>query len=72
MKAKKLIEITILGALLLILTGCSSDKAQMLQQLETLEQQNRSGQAMLNDTLAESLVSAGPRKGTIRRSGDGK
>ena len=63
MIAKKLIEITILGALLLILTGCSGDKAQMLQQLETLEQQNRSGEAMLNDSLAESLVSYFDRHG---------
>lgn len=36
--------------------GCSGDKAQMLQQLEQLEQRNRSGEAMLNDSLAESLV----------------
>ena len=63
MNAKKLIGITILGALLLFLTGCSSDKAQMLQQLETLEQQNRSGEAMLNDSLAESLVSYFDRHG---------
>ena len=38
-----------------LLTGCSGDKAKMLQQLEQLEQQNRSGEAMLNDSLAESL-----------------
>lgn len=63
MKAKKLIEITILGALLLILMGCSGDKAQMLQQLVQLEQQNRSGQPMLNDSLAESLVSYFDRHG---------
>lgn len=63
MIAKKLIGITVLGALLLILTGCSGDKAQMLQQLETLEQQNRSGEAMLNDSLAESLVSYFDRHG---------
>ena len=63
MNAKKLIGITILGALLLILMGCSGDKAQMLQQLETLEQQNRSGEAMLNDSLAESLVSYFDRHG---------
>ncbi len=63
MNAKKLIEITILGALLLILMGCSGDKAQMLQQLEQLEQQNRSGEAMLNDSLAESLVSYFDRHG---------
>lgn len=63
MNAKKLIGIIILGALLLFLTGCSGDKAQMLQQLETLEQQNRSGEAMLNDSLAESLVSYFDRHG---------
>ncbi len=63
MIAKKLIGITILGALLLFLTGCSSDKAQMLQQLETLEQQNRSGETMQNDSLAESLVSYFDRHG---------
>lgn len=60
---KRLIGMIVVGALLLILTGCSSDKAQMLQQLETLEQQNRSGQAMLNDTLAESLVNYFDRHG---------
>lgn len=63
MNAKKLIGIIILGALLLILTGCSGDKAQMLQQLETLEQQNRSGETMLNDSLAENLVSYFDRHG---------
>ena len=41
---------------LAVLTGCSGDKAQMLQQLEALEQQNHSGQPMLNDSLAEDLV----------------
>ena len=50
------------GALLL-LTGCSGDKEQMLQQLEGLEQQNRSGQPMLNDSLAESLVNYFDRHG---------
>jgi hypothetical protein len=44
------------GAVVL-LAGCGSDKAQMLQQLEQLEQQNRSGEPMLNDSLAEDLVS---------------
>ena len=63
MIAKKLIGIIVVGALLLVLAGCSSDKAQMLQQLETLEQQNRSGEAMLNDSLAESLVSYFDRHG---------
>ena len=43
--------------------GCSGDKAQMLQQLEQLEQQNRSGEAMLNDSLAESLVNYFDRHG---------
>ena len=48
---------------MLILMGCSGDKAQMLQQLVQLEQQNRSGQPMLNDSLAESLVSYFDRHG---------
>ena len=63
MNAKKLIGIIILGALLLLQIGCSGDKAQMLQQLEALEQQNRSGQPMLNDSLAEDLVSYFDRHG---------
>jgi tetratricopeptide (TPR) repeat protein len=62
MKAKMLIEMISVGALLL-LTGCSGDKEQMLQQLEGLEQQNRSGQPMLNDSLAESLVNYFDRHG---------
>lgn len=36
--------------------GCTGDRVQMLQQLETLEQQNSSGEKVLNDTLAESLA----------------
>lgn len=48
---------------LLLLVGCADDKAQMLQQLETLEQQNRSGEQMLNDSLAESLVTYFDRDG---------
>ena len=62
MNAKKLIGIIIVGAMLL-LAGCSGDKDQMLQQLEQLEQQNRSGEAMLNDSLAESLVNYFDRHG---------
>ena len=62
MKAKMLIEMISVGAILL-LTGCSGDKEQMLQQLEGLEQQNRSGQPMLNDSLAESLVNYFDRHG---------
>ena len=62
MIAKRLIEMIVVGAVVL-LTGCSGDKAQMLQQLETLEQQNRSGLAMLNDTLAEDLVNYFDRHG---------
>lgn len=52
----------VLGAMVL-LAGCSGDKAKMLQQLEQLEQQNRSGQPMLNDSLAESLVNYFDRHG---------
>ena len=48
---------------LAILTGCSGDKAQRLQLLEQLEQQNRSGEAMLNDSLAEELVTYFDRHG---------
>ena len=62
MIAKRLIGIIVVGAVVL-LTGCSGDKAKMLQQLEQLEQQNRSGEAMLNDSLAESLVSYFDRYG---------
>ena len=63
MNAKKLIGIIILGAMLLLQIGCSGDKAQMLQQLEALEQQNRSGEPILNDSLAEDLVSYFDRHG---------
>ena len=59
---KKQIGIMILGVVVL-LAGCSGDKAKMLQQLEQLEQQNRSGQPMLNDSLAESLVNYFDRHG---------
>jgi tetratricopeptide (TPR) repeat protein len=62
MIAKRLIGIIVVGAVVL-LAGCSGDKAKMLQQLELLEQQNRSGEAMLNDSLAESLVNYFDRHG---------
>ena len=62
MIAKRLIRIIVVGTVVL-LTGCSGDKAKMLQQLELLEQQNRSGEAMLNDSLAESLVNYFDRHG---------
>ena len=62
MIVKRLIGIIVVGAVVL-LTGCSGDKAKMLQQLEQLEQQNRSGEAMLNDSLAESLVNYFDRHG---------
>jgi len=39
------------------MVSCTGNGAQMRQQLEALEQQNRSGEQMLNDSLAESLVS---------------
>ena len=59
---KRLIGMIVVGAVVL-LAGCSGDKAKMLQQLELLEQQNRSGEAMLNDSLAESLVNYFDRHG---------
>ena len=63
MIAKRLIGIIVVGAMLL-LAGCGGNKARMLQQLEQLEQQNRSGQPMLNDSLAEDLVSYFDRHGS--------
>lgn len=39
-----------------LMPGCRSDSAQMRQQLETLEQKNSSGEQLINDSLAESLV----------------
>ena len=36
--------------------SCTGDGVQMRQQLEELEQQNSSGEKLLNDSLAESLV----------------
>ena len=60
---KRLTGIIVLGAMLL-LAGCGGNKARMLQQLEQLEQQNRSGQPMLNDSLAEDLVSYFDRHGS--------
>lgn len=39
-----------------LMLGCSGNGAQMRQQLEALEHQNVSGEPMLNDSLAESLV----------------
>ena len=62
MIAQRLIRIIVVGAVVLLM-GCGGDKAGMLQQLEQLEQQNRSGEAMLNDSLAESLVSYFDRHG---------
>lgn len=53
----------VVGAVVL-LTGCGGNKAGMLQQLEQLEQQNHSGQPMLNDSLAEDLVSYFDRHGS--------
>ena len=46
-----------------LLTGCSGNKAERLRQLEALEQQNRSGEPILNDSLAESLVDYFDRHG---------
>ena len=48
---------------LCLLLGCAGDKPQMLQRLEALEHQNSSGEPMLNDTLAESLVEYFDRHG---------
>ena len=50
--------------LLCLMSGCAGDGTQMRQELEALEQQNRSGEQMLNDSLAESLVAYFDRHGT--------
>ena len=60
---KKLVYCIICLWIIGLSIGCNGDKAQMLQQLEQLEQQNRSGQPMLNDSLAESLVNYFDRHG---------
>ena len=46
-----------------LMVSCSGNETQMRQQLEELEQQNVSGQPMLNDSLAESLVEYFDRHG---------
>jgi len=46
-----------------LLAGCEEGKEQRVRQLEQLEQQNRSGEPMLNDSLAEDLVSYFDRHG---------
>ena len=43
--------------------GCTGDGVQMRQQLEKLEQQNRAGEQLLNDSLAEDLVEYFDRHG---------
>ena len=45
---KSVLNIIMTVVALAVLTGCSGDKAQRLQQLE---QQNRSGEPMKNDSL---------------------
>ena len=55
---KKRFSYTLLGLCALgLMLGCSGDGAQVRQQLEALEQQNVNGEKLLNDSLAESLVS---------------
>lgn len=46
-----------------LMLGCSGHGAQMRQQLEALEQQNLKGEKLLNDSLAESIVSYFDRHG---------
>ena len=59
---KILIGLIVVGTIM-FLVCCTGDKAQRLQQLEALEQQNRSGEPILNDSLAEDLVSYFDRHG---------
>ena len=60
---KKLPVLTLFLWSLCLFLGCGDDGEQMRQQLEVLEQQNRSGEQMLNDSLAESLVEYFDRHG---------
>jgi len=46
-----------------LIMGCTADGTQMRQQLEALEEQNSKGEKLLNDTLAESLVTYFDRHG---------
>ena len=46
-----------------LMMGCKGNGVQMRQQLEELEQQNNSGDKLLDDSLAESLVSYFNRHG---------
>ena len=48
---------------LLLMMGCTGDGVQMRQHLEKLEQQNRAGEKLLNDSLAEDLVEYFDRHG---------
>ena len=54
----------IIGIIALLLAGCSGNGEQMRQQLAELEQQNRAGEKMLNDSLAEQLVDYFDRHGS--------
>ena len=60
---KKLPVLTLFLWSLCLLLGCGGNGEQMRQQLEALEQQNRSGEQMLNDSLAEALVDYFDRHG---------
>ena len=46
-----------------LIMGCTADGTQMRHQLEALEEQNSKGEKLLNDTLAESLVTYFDRHG---------
>ena len=46
-----------------LMMSCTGDGTQMRRQLKTLEQQNNSGEELLNDSLAESLVAYFERHG---------
>ena len=63
MKRKGSIYCLLCLCALWLMASCGGNGAQMRQQLEALEQQNRSGEQMLNDSLAESLVDYFDRHG---------
>ena len=64
MMKRRCLSFIVLGlCTLFLIMGCKGDGAQMRQQLEALEQQNNSGEKLLDDSLAESLVTYFDRHG---------
>ena len=56
MKRNSLLFTLLCLCALCLIEGCNGDGVQMRQQLEALEQQNSNGEKLVDDSLAESLV----------------